>query len=88
MFIKQADYLEIYSACFEVTKDYGNVRIYLNFIAKMDHITNVHSRGCLLNEHILKILHSVTSIVPTPLAITLIGGYYLRLAYLGLTSAW
>ena len=23
MFIKQADYLEIYSACFEVTKDYG-----------------------------------------------------------------
>ena len=66
MLINQANYLEIYSACFGVTKVIVNVRIYVNLILKMDQITSVHGRGWLVNEHISKILHSVTPMVPTP----------------------
>ena len=64
MFTTQADCLEIYSACFEVTKNYGKWQDLSKFPPE-DGSNYMCSRCCLLaNEVLLKIPHSVTPTVP------------------------
>ena len=46
MFIKQVDCLDIYSASFEVTKDYDKWQIYINLILKMAQIDVYSAGGC------------------------------------------
>ena len=58
MFIKQAAYLDIYSASFEVIKYYGK---WQDLILKRDQIDVYSMGGCCQTDNSLKILLSVTS---------------------------